>query len=71
MHKMCNLDKLCTSHFSDIILKKFWKRHLSIDINGDVIQKMSRKSCKMLNTSQLKYSWSRFNKINQVINLFI
>ena len=36
-----------------------------------VTQKLSRKSCKMFNTLQLKYTWSKFNKNNQDITIFI
>ena len=63
-----------TFNFSDITVKtseKFWKQHLSIDVDCDVIQNLSRKSCKMFNLLQLKYAWSKFNQINQVITLFI
>ena len=74
MHKICDFDALLTFHFSDTTvkrLKKIWKRHLSIGVNIDVTQKLSRKSSKMFNPLQLKYTWSKFNKINQVIAIFI
>ena len=74
MHKMCDLDELSTSHFSDTTVKtwkKFWKLHLSIDVNGAITLKLSRKSCKVFNPLQLKYTWSKFNKIDRVITLVI
>ena len=51
MHALYNLDDFLTLHFSNttfLTFTKFQKCHFfSIDINGDVVQKLSKKACKL------------------------